>query len=125
MLPYISDCMIHVTLSDLITLLYQPNPLNTVLSNKTQDLLKSFESVHNITVYCNLALDKLKYTICYFIHETTNYKILLLVYIHGIYFTIVSCYRWLLGGCYVYKAVLNQLQHSHPAHNALPQTTVH
>ena len=38
MLPYISDCMIHVTLSDLITLLYQPNPLNTVLSNETQDL---------------------------------------------------------------------------------------
>ena len=58
MLPYISDCMIHVTLSDLITLLYQPNPLNTVLSNETQDLLKiiwNYESVqYNITVllYC-------------------------------------------------------------------------
>ena len=52
MLPYISDCMIHVTLSDLITLLYQPNPLNTVLSNVIQHLLKSFGNSINITIYC-------------------------------------------------------------------------
>ena len=50
MLPYISDCMIHVTLSDLITLLYQPNPLNTVLSNETQDLLKSFGTMSQYSI---------------------------------------------------------------------------
>ena len=56
MLPYISDCMIHVTLSDLITLLYQPNSLNTVLSNETQDLLKSFGTMSQYSIislyYC-------------------------------------------------------------------------
>ena len=56
MLPYISDCMIHVTLSDLIPLLYQPNPLNTVLSNETQDLLKSFGTMSQYSIislsYC-------------------------------------------------------------------------
>lgn len=42
MLPYISNCVIQVTLSDLVTLLSEANPLNTSLSSETQSNIESF-----------------------------------------------------------------------------------